>query len=119
MRYVDDTQFSAMSAKAQSLYVDDALHVARRTMETRSERAGQSHGAAFLWIDVYGKNAISKAFKAALKRAGVRIIRNYRGSKFAWYLGSQQDLGVYDAFLNAARMLAAAGVHCSLCDAWD
>lgn len=119
MNFITEFQFTTLSAAAKKAYLSEVLSEVHTIKEQSSARAGISHGSAFLWMDLYGKDAITKAFKALLKTSGFKIFKNYRGSKFAWYLGSQSDLGKYDAFLNVSKFLNQAGVQCCLSDAWD
>lgn len=83
-------------------------------------RTGQTQGFAFLWINIYGKDKLSQAFKRFLNNhPSVKVVKNYRGAKFAWFFGSQSDLGKYDSYKAMAASLSANGIDAYLDDAWD
>jgi hypothetical protein len=81
-------------------------------------RRGTTQGSAFLWIDLYGKSKMDTAFRKIVKEKA-RLMANYRGSKNAWYLGSQSDVSHYDGAVAMARYLDANGISASQCDEWD
>lgn len=84
-----------------------------------SERNGKIGGFAFLWISLYGKNKLTKAFVSYLKKNSTKIFENYRGSRKAWYFGSQSNLGYYDGLNEASKWLNSIGIDCVLCDEYD
>lgn len=88
--------------------------------ETRnSPRKGQTQGFAFLWVSLYGKYAQDRAIISYVNKNG-KLFKNYRGSKNAWYFGSQSDLGVYDGLVAAvSKVLTPAGISALVEDEWD
>lgn len=115
-------QFQALKPAAKANYVGDLVKQAEAIRDSayrNSERRGRTQGYAFLWISLYGKDAISKAFVAYLNKNTTKLFKNYRGSKKAWYFGSQSDMGMYDGLKAMATFLNNSGIPCVLCDEWD
>lgn len=116
----EDT-FKAMKPAEKKRFFDELFtkaNTARR--ESEFARRGSTQGSAFLWVSLYGKDSISRAFRSYLKKHHkARIFQNYRGSKYAWYFGSQRDLGVYDGLMSMCQLLSQSGIPALLCDEWD
>lgn len=94
----------------------DALEQGKRA----GGRSGMTQGSAALWVSLYGKDPVTRAFIAFLKKTGARVIDNYRGSRKAWYFGIQTDVGVYDGLVAATKHLRDTyGIDCGVSDAWD
>jgi hypothetical protein len=120
MKFLTEDQFEALTPSKQKVYFSKVMEEADTIfIEAEKARKGKTHGSAFLWISLYGKNKISTAFRAFLKQDGKRIMRNYRGSTYAYYLGSQSDLGKYDGFKAMASVFNKAGITGYLNDEWD
>lgn len=70
---------------------------------------------AFTWISLHTKNCpITNALARHLNATTNKIFKNYRGSKTAWYHGSQNDLRVIRALESATVAIALDfGVTCS------
>ena len=83
-------------------------------------RGGTTQGNAFLWVSLYGKCPISRAFRSFVKNNhDRRIMNNYRGTKRAWYFGSQSDVGMWDGLRGMCEVLNVYGIECLVCDEWD
>lgn len=115
--------FAELSPASKTQYLRTlytAFQSERVVGEQNSQRRGRTQGSAFLWVNLYGKDPLTKAFAAFLKKQGVRVIANYRGAKKAWFFGSQTDLGVYDGLQAATRLLSERyRIGALLEDAWD
>lgn len=118
---LDVEQFKNMTKKEQHAFFVSALNDAKAVFEeARRARAGKTHGSAFLWITLCGKDAITKAFRAFVKTYDSRrVMDNYRGTKYAWYFGSQNDLGFYDGVRAMSKHLNSLGISCSAYDHGD
>lgn len=114
-------QFSLMKPAQKKVFFQEILMKAEAEFErSKQSRSGKTQGYAFLWISLYGKDPITKAFRTFLKNnQSRRIIDNYRDSKYAWYFGSQNDLGFYDGLQAMAKYLNEQGICCVTGDAWD
>lgn len=118
---MNDADFAALTPSKKKAYLSDLV---RRAMEVRedaysaSSRRGMTQGSAFLWVSVYGKSKVIQAFKRYVK-ANYRVINNYRGTPYAWYFGSTNDVGQYDALKAMCSFLNDNGITCFLCDEWD
>jgi hypothetical protein len=113
--------FEAMSPAERKRHVQNLFDGAKRAYDegrVSGQRRGTTQGSAFLWIDLYGKSKMDTAFRKIVKEQA-RLIQNYRGSKNAWYLGSQSDVSHYDGAVAKARYLDANGISASQCDEWD
>lgn len=113
--------FEAMSAAERKRHVQSLFDKAKLAYEegrVNGSRRGTTQGSAFLWIDLYGKSKMDTAFRKIVKEKA-RLMVNYRGSKNAWYLGSQSDVSHYDGAVAMARYLDANGISASQCDEWD
>ena len=123
MTIINSETFSALAPAAKQQHVSAMYAQFQAEFEQgrqQSPRNGKTQGSAFLWISLYGKDALTKAFKAFLKKQGARVIDNYRGDKNAWFFGSQNDLGFYDGLQAANKVLTQQyGLASYVGDAWD
>ncbi|MDG3027169.1 hypothetical protein P7410_26535 [Vibrio parahaemolyticus] len=116
-----ETEFKALKPKQKKEYFDKLMQVAKEDQaEASRERNGQTQGYAFLWISLYGKDAISRSFRTYVKNhTPNKLMKNYRGTTNAWYFGSQSNLGVYDGLKALAAKIDSFGITAYVCDAWD
>jgi ribonuclease HIII len=70
--------------------------------------------SAFIWIELVGNDPITKAFTKHLNKNTTRIFKNYRGSKIAWYQGSQQNKRVIGA-IESATLALSQYINCFVC----
>lgn len=123
MNILSVTEFEVLKPAEKRKYLHEIFRTFNekvREGKSLSTRNGQTQGYAFLWVSLYGKDKVSRAFRSLVKRETGKLFSNYRGSKNAWYFGSQSDLGLYDGLNHAAKWLAnEAKIECFLCDEWD
>jgi hypothetical protein len=113
--------FSALKSKQKKEYFDAVMARAKAGFdEAYARRSSETSGSAFLWVSLYGKDAISRAFRAFIKKHHERrIMSNYRGTKHAWYFGSQTSHGYWDGLRKMCEVLTEHGIDCYTCDEWD
>ena len=129
---ITEADFKEMSPNVRRSLVQGFYFEAsqvRAKAKRESPRNGQTQGSAFLWVSLYGKTSKDRAFRAFVKNApmliprafltNARMIDNYRGSKNAWYFGSQTNLGEYDGLKSMVNYLNSQGISALLCDEWD
>lgn len=116
-------EYESLNPSQKKAYIE---HIYRGFRDANAEgrqlsaRSGQTQGYAFLWIGIGKSNPLEKAFRRYLKKVDERkVFRNYRYTDFAWYFGSQSDLGIYDGLQAGAKYLNEHGVGCYVCDEWD
>jgi len=118
---MNDETFAALTpaqkrAVCAELYAG-AARALREGMEA-SDRRGKSSGSAFLWVSLYGKSKVERAFRTFVK-SNARMIKNYRGTPNAWYFGSQNDVSYWDGLNAMCKYLTSQGINSYTCDAWD
>lgn len=117
-----DAEFGELTPAERKAKIDQIFKEAdavRRESYANSDRRGQTSGYAFLWVNVYGRGKLANAFRRRVKNSSSRVIKNYRGAKFAWYFGSQSDLGIYDSLKGMTKFLSDQGIECFVDDEWD
>lgn len=123
MTKISTDAFDALPPAGKTAYLKtiyDAFNAELESGRRQSTRNGCTQGSAFLWVSLYGKDSVTKAFAAYLKKQGARVIDKYRGDKKAWFFGSQNDLGFYDGLQAANKLLTQQyGLGSYVGDAWD
>ncbi|EQM48827.1 hypothetical protein D051_0853 [Vibrio parahaemolyticus VPCR-2010] len=118
---LNEAEFKALKPKEKKAYFDKLMQAAKENqVEASRARNGQTQGNAFLWISLFGKDAISRSFRTYVKNhTPNKLLKNYRGTTNAWYFGSQSNLGVYDGLKALAAKLNSFGIPAYVCDEWD
>lgn len=117
---LNEEAFKQLKTSQKTTYLSSVYNDVMKKLNSSQARSGQTQGNAFLWVSLYGKTPLSRAFRAfILKNSKGRIMKNYRGSSNAWYFGSQNDLGVYDSLVELTKELNRYGIPATLCDEWD
>lgn len=113
--------FSALKPNQKKEYLSAVMEKAKAAFnDAYSTRPSKTTGSAFLWVSLYGKDAISRAFRAFVKtNHDRRIMDNYRGTKNAWYFGSQTSHGYWDGLGAMCKVLTEHGIASYTCDEWD
>tara|TARA_R110001583_G_scaffold52147_8_gene162215 strand:+ start:2944 stop:3327 length:384 start_codon:yes stop_codon:yes gene_type:complete len=113
--------FSTLKPIQKKEYLSAVMEKAKYAFdEAYKVRASKTSGSAFLWVSLYGKDAISRAFRNFVKTSHeCRIMNNYRGTKNAWYFGSQSSHGYWDGLNAMCKVLSAHGIESFTCDEWD
>jgi len=118
---LDDVAFAALTPSQKKAYFTSIMSQATDSFnEAKHDRAEETSGSAFLWVSLYGKDAISRAFRSFIKANHERrVMNNYRGTKHAWYFGSQTSHGYWDALGAMCDVLTKYKIPCYTCDEWD
>ena len=114
-------EFKVLSPKIKANYMKQlmALVLTAQTIAEKA-RAGETSGNAYLWIDLYGKDSLTRSFISYIKKHEIkRIMTNYRGTKKAWYFGSQSSHGKWDGLQAICKVLNEYGINALTCDEWD
>jgi hypothetical protein len=113
------TQFSTYQKPAQERIVNAIINGANDHLA--NNQIGEKHLglSSFYWIHMDCTDPLTKAVTAKLAKTTTRIFNNYRGSKKAWYLCSQNDSRVIASFERAVAWLEQQGVKCYLCSEYD
>jgi hypothetical protein len=116
-----EAEFKALKSSQKKEYFDALIKKTNVAFQNAYQaRKSETSGFAFLWISLYSKGAITRAFVAYLKKNNDRpIIRNYRGDRQVWYFGSQSSHGYLDGMRAISTVLDEHNIPCCPCDEWD
>ena len=113
--------FSALKPKQKKAYFNAVMQKAKNAFnDAYPSRASETTGSVFLWVSLYGKDPISRAFRAFVKKNhDRRLMDSYRGTRNAWYFGSQTSHGYWDGLNAMCKLLNQYGISSLTCDEWD
>lgn len=119
--YLVELEFKALKPAEKKKYLASVMSKAQTAFDLAYKaRANETSGSAFLWVSLYSSDAVTRAFRNFItgnhKR---RIMSNYRGTKYAWYFGSQNSHGYWDGLNAMCKVLSEHNISCYTCDEWD
>lgn len=108
-------EFKNLQAPAKNRIVEFIINGADSKLLERIESEREVGLSQFYWFHLDTTDPLTKAVATKLSKTTTRLFNNYRGSKKAWYLGSQNDRQVIAAFERTVTWLRQQGVKCYLC----
>lgn len=118
---LSEDEFKSLTPAKKQAYLKTVMFKAQAAFDVAFEaRKNEVNGSAFLWVSLCRSDALTRAFRAYIKKNHERrVMNNYRGTSYAWYFGSQTSHGYWDGLNAMCKVLSAHGVTCFTCDEWD